>query len=82
MAARTLKFYVYLNNATVTLTARLSDGSAADVSAVMTNGSTAEYIVTVNVTPGSFGATLNVSLMVTSFGNSASRVGISAVTMA
>jgi hypothetical protein len=82
LTPRTLKFYVYVNNATVTLTARLSDGSAADASTVMTTSSTSEYIVTVHVTPGSFGAMLNVSLMLTSFNTSASRVGISAVTMA
>jgi hypothetical protein len=81
-AARTLRFYVFINNCTATLTARLSDGSAADVSTSVTNGSTAEYIITVNVTPGNASATLSVTLLCSSFNTSASQVGISAVTMA
>jgi hypothetical protein len=82
LGTRTLKFYTYVNNATITLAASISDGSAPDVSSSVTNGSTAEYIFTVAVTPGSFGAILNVSLMCSAFASSASRVGISAVTMA
>lgn len=81
---RTLKFYVVVNNATATMTARLSDGSAADASVSVNPGGliTAEYIITLNVTPGSFGATLSVSWLTTSFVNGASGCGITAVTMA
>lgn len=81
-AVRTLKFYVYINNCTATFTARLSDGSAPDASIALTNGSTGEYLVTLNVTPGSSGAVLSVSFLCTSFNTSASSVGVEAVTMA
>jgi hypothetical protein len=81
-AARVLKFYIYVNNCTVTFSARLSDGSAADVTTTITAGGTEEHIITLNVTPGNVGATLSAALLVTTFANSASSVGISAVTMA
>jgi hypothetical protein len=81
---RTLKFYVVVNNATATMAARISDGSAADASVSVNPGGliTAEYVITLNVTPGSFGATLSVSWLTTSFVNGASGCGITAVTMA
>lgn len=79
---RTLRFYVSINNCTATLAARLSDGSAPDASIALVNGSTAEYLVTLNVTPGSSGAVLSVTFLCTTFNSSASWVGVEAVTMA
>lgn len=83
LTPKTLKFYVYVANATATFSARVSDGSAIDASTtIIEGGSGSEYIVTVNVTPGSYGATLSVAFTITTFVNSASSIGIEAVTAA
>jgi hypothetical protein len=88
--SRTLRLYAGFSpsggsvSGTMTVTARLSDGSAADVTQTVTTSvsGVAWYKFTFVFNAASGGQRLNVSAMITGFGDSGTRIGFQAATLA